>query len=109
MCPNICENTYVNDKVVAEHTGFNLDKLARRPGRLFARCPMPTGTCCAFQTSNRRWPKIRDLTLLSDILPTGYHRCIEAETGPDRPSTSLAPPLRSCEFQAARGLVHHRR
>ena len=39
---------------------------------------MPTGTCCGFRTSKRRWPKSGDLTLLSDILPTGYHGCIEA-------------------------------
>jgi glutathione-independent formaldehyde dehydrogenase len=25
--------------------------------------------------------KIRDLTLLSDILPTGYHGCVEARVG----------------------------
>jgi glutathione-independent formaldehyde dehydrogenase len=34
-----------------------------------------------FPDSDQALEKIRDLTLLSDILPTGYHGCIEARVG----------------------------
>ena len=35
-----------------------------------------------FPDKDQALEKIRDLTLLSDILPTGYHGCIEARVGP---------------------------
>lgn len=35
-----------------------------------------------FPDKNRAMSKIRDLTLLSDILPTGYHGAVTAGVGP---------------------------
>ncbi len=43
-----------------------------------------------FPNKEKAMAKIKDLTLLSDIFPTGYHGCIQAGVGPAPPSTSRA-------------------
>ncbi len=35
-----------------------------------------------FPNKEKAMAKIKDLTLLSDIFPTGYHGCIQAGVGP---------------------------
>ena len=44
-----------------------------------------------FPNKEQAMAKIRDLTLLSDILPTGYHGAVTAGVGPAPPCTSPAP------------------
>ena len=44
-----------------------------------------------FPDKDQAMEKILDLTMLSDIFPTGFHGCVTAGVKPGRPSTSRAP------------------
>jgi glutathione-independent formaldehyde dehydrogenase len=72
-----CENIYVNDKVHCGAYGFNLgDWQGGQADYLLV--PYADWNLLRFPDKDQAMAKIRDLTLLSDILPTGYHGCIEA-------------------------------
>ena len=64
-----------------------------------------------FPDEDEALEKIRDLTLLSDILPTGFHGCTEAKV---RPGSTVyrrrraSRSLRRGERPFAGSLVHHR-
>jgi glutathione-independent formaldehyde dehydrogenase len=44
-------------------------------------CPTLTGTCSGSRTSDQALEKILDLTMLSDIFPTGFHGAVTAGVG----------------------------
>ena len=66
-----------------------------------------------FPDRDQALEKIRDLTLLSDILPTGFHGCMEARVRPgfDRlyRRRRAGRPLRRSQRPSARRVLHHRR
>jgi glutathione-independent formaldehyde dehydrogenase len=72
---DVCMN--VNDKVDCGAYGFNLG--GWQGGQAdYMMVPYADWNLLKFPDSAQAMAKIRDLTLLSDILPTGYHGYIEA-------------------------------
>lgn len=77
-------------------------RLARRAGRLHARalCRLEPAE---IPDKDQAMAKIVDLTLLSDILPTGYHGCIEAGVRPGSTVyNAAAGPVGRCAAASAR-------
>jgi glutathione-independent formaldehyde dehydrogenase len=73
----VCENSYVNDIVHCGAYGFNLG--GWQGGQAdYMLVPYADWNLLKFPDKDQAMEKILDLTLLSDILPTGYHGCIEA-------------------------------
>ena len=73
----ICENIHVNSKLHCGAYGFNLgDWQGGQADYLLV--PYADWNLLKFPDKDQAMEKIRDLTLLSDILPTGYHGCVEA-------------------------------
>ncbi|HBY25529.1 MAG TPA: formaldehyde dehydrogenase, glutathione-independent, partial [Bradyrhizobium sp.] len=74
---DVCENSYVNDIVDCGAYGFNLG--GWQGGQAdYMLVPYADWNLLKFPDRDQAMAKILDLTLLSDILPTGYHGCIEA-------------------------------
>ncbi len=74
---DVCENAYVNDIVHCGAYGFNLG--GWQGGQAdYMLVPYADWNLLKFPDKDQAMAKILDLTLLSDILPTGYHGCIEA-------------------------------
>ncbi|UGV29161.1 formaldehyde dehydrogenase, glutathione-independent [Rhodopseudomonas boonkerdii] len=74
---DVCENAYVNDIVDCGAYGFNLG--GWQGGQAdYMLVPYADWNLLRFPDRDQAMAKILDLTLLSDILPTGYHGCIEA-------------------------------
>src|SRR5205085_11671842 len=48
----------------------------------YVMCPYADFNLLKFPNKQKAMAKIRDLTLLSDIFPTGYHGAVTAGTGP---------------------------
>jgi glutathione-independent formaldehyde dehydrogenase len=86
---DVCENKYVNDQGHCGAYGFNLGNWQGGQAD-YLLVPYADWNLLRFPDKQQAMAKIRDLTLLSDILPTGYHGCIEPESGRDRRSTSPA-------------------
>ena len=72
-----CENMNVNDQVDCGAYGFNLGNWQGGQAD-YLLVPYADWNLLRFPDKQQAMAKIRDLTLLSDILPTGYHGCIEA-------------------------------
>lgn len=72
-----CENRNVNDQVDCGAYGFNLGNWQGGQAD-YLLVPYADWNLLKFPDKDRAMTKIRDLTLLSDILPTGYHGCIAA-------------------------------
>jgi glutathione-independent formaldehyde dehydrogenase len=79
------------------HTGVCLNTNPARPGAAygyvdmggwvggqaeFVMVPYADWNLLKFPDRDQAMAKIRDLTMLSDILPTGYHGCVSAGVGP---------------------------
>jgi len=74
---DVCENSYVNNIVDCGAYGFNLG--GWQGGQAdYMLVPYADWNLLKFPDKDQAMEKILDLTLLSDILPTGYHGCIEA-------------------------------
>lgn len=72
---DVCMN--VNPQVDCGAYGFNLG--GWQGGQTeYLMVPYADWNLLKFPNKDQAMAKIRDLTLLSDILPTGYHGCIEA-------------------------------
>jgi glutathione-independent formaldehyde dehydrogenase len=67
----------VNDQVDCGAYGFNLGNWQGGQAD-YLLVPYADWNLLRFPDKQQAMAKIRDLTLLSDILPTGYHGCIEA-------------------------------
>ena len=74
---DVCENAYVNDVVHCGAYGFNLGGWTGGQAE-YMLVPYADWNLLRFPDKEQAMAKILDLTLLSDILPTGYHGCIEA-------------------------------
>lgn len=74
---DVCENMYVNDQIHCGAYGFNLGNWQGGQAD-YLLVPYADWNLLRFPDKQQAMAKIRDLTLLSDILPTGYHGCIEA-------------------------------
>lgn len=72
-----CENMNVNDQVDCGAYGFNLGNWQGGQAD-YLLVPYADWNLLRFPDKEQAMARIRDLTLLSDILPTGYHGCIEA-------------------------------
>ncbi len=48
----------------------------------YVMVPYADFTCLRFPDRDQALAKVRDLTMLSDIFPTGYHGCVTAGVGP---------------------------
>ena len=72
---DVCMN--VNDKVDCGAYGFNLGNWQGGQAD-YLMVPFADWNLLPFPDKAQAMAKIRDLTLLSDILPTGYHGCIAA-------------------------------
>ena len=72
---DVCMN--VNDGVDCGAYGFNLGNWQGGQAD-YLMVPYADWNLLRFPDKDQAMAKIRDLTLLSDILPTGYHGCIEA-------------------------------
>lgn len=73
----VCQNMNVNDQVDCGAYGFNLGNWQGGQAD-YLLVPYADWNLLAFPDRDQAMEKIRDLTLLSDILPTGYHGCIAA-------------------------------
>ena len=96
----VCETT--NPEVACGAYGFNLG--GWQGGQAdYMMVPYADFQLLKFPDRDRAMAKIRDLTLLSDILPTGYHGCIEAGV---RTGSSVyiagAGPVGRCAAASAR-------
>ena len=73
----MCENGYVNETVNWGAYGFNLG--GWQAGQAdYMLVPYADWNLLKFPDKDQAMAKILDLSLLSDILPTVYHGCIEA-------------------------------
>ena len=72
---DVCMN--VNDKVDCGAYGFNLGNWQGGQAD-YLMVPFADWNLLRFPNKEQAMAKIRDLALLSDILPTGYHGCIAA-------------------------------
>ncbi|VVC53448.1 L-threonine 3-dehydrogenase [Beijerinckiaceae bacterium RH AL1] len=72
---DVCMN--VNDKVDCGAYGFNLGNWQGGQAD-YLMVPFADWNLLPFPDKAQAMAKIRDLTLLSDILPTGYHGCMAA-------------------------------
>jgi glutathione-independent formaldehyde dehydrogenase len=76
---DVCMN--VNEAVDCGAYGFNLGGWQGGQSD-YLMVPYADWNLLKFPDKDQAMAKIRDLTLLSDILPTGFHGCIEAGVGP---------------------------
>jgi glutathione-independent formaldehyde dehydrogenase len=72
----VCENTNPDRPARPTATSTWAAGSAARPST--SPCPTPTGTCLKFPDKDQAMEKILDLTMLSDIFPTGYHGAFTA-------------------------------
>ena len=75
---DVCMN--VNPEVDCGAYGFNLGDWQGGQSE-YLMVPYADWNLLKFPDNDQAMSKIRDLTLLSDILPTGFHGCIEARVG----------------------------
>lgn len=75
---DVCMN--VNPEVDCGAYGFNLGDWQGGQSE-YLMVPYADWNLLKFPDKDQAMSKIRDLTLLSDILPTGFHGCIEARVG----------------------------
>jgi glutathione-independent formaldehyde dehydrogenase len=97
---DVCMN--VNDQVDCGAYGFNLGGWQGGQSD-YLMVPYADWNLLRFPDKAQAMEKIRDLTLLSDILPTGFHGCIEA--GVKQGSTVYiagAGPVGRCAAASAR-------
>ena len=89
-----------------QQTGICLNTNPERPGAAYGyvdmggwvggqaeyvMVPYADFNCLKFPDKEQAMEKILDLTMLSDIFPTGYHGCVTAGVRPGARSTSRAP------------------
>jgi glutathione-independent formaldehyde dehydrogenase len=74
----VCETT--NPEVACGAYGFNLGGWQGGQAE-YMMVPYADFQLLKFPDRDQALAKIKDLTLLSDILPTGYHGCVEARVG----------------------------
>lgn len=75
----ICMN--VNPEIPCGAYGFNLGGWQGGQAE-YMMVPYADFALLKFPDKNQALAKIKDLTLLSDILPTGFHGCVTARVGP---------------------------
>jgi glutathione-independent formaldehyde dehydrogenase len=96
----VCMTT--NPKVACGAYGFNLGDWQGGQAD-YMMVPYADFQLLKFPDKDQAMAKIKDLTLLSDILPTGFHGCIEARVGPGSSVyIAGAGPVGRCAAASAR-------
>ena len=99
-----------NPKVACGAYGFNLGDWQGGQAD-YMMVPYADFQLLKFPDKDQAMAKIKDLTLLSDILPTGFHGCIEARVGPGSSVyIAGAGPVGRCAAASppVGGILHHR-
>ena len=91
-----------NPKVACGAYGFNLGDWQGGQAD-YMMVPYADFQLLKFPDKDQAMAKIKDLTLLSDILPTGFHGCIQARVGPGSSVyIAGAGPVGRCAAASAR-------
>ena len=99
---DVCENDLVNPDADLGAFGFDLKGWAGGQAE-YVMVPYADYMLLKFADKDQAMEKIRDLTLISDILPTGYHGCVSADVKPGSPVyIAGAGPVGRCAAASAR-------